>query len=450
MKLSLQEKIAYGLGDTASNLVFMTVINFLLFYYTDIFGLSAAAVGTLFLVVRSVDAVVDVAVGVAADRTNTRWGKFRPWLLWTAGPLTIISVLTFTTPDWSPGLKLVYAWATYLLLMVAYSMINIPYGALSAVMTDDLHERTALSGMRMACAQVGGLIVAAGTLPLIAFFSGGEANRALGYQRTMMVFATMSLALFLLAFLGTRERIHPSSNQAGDLRADLAMLAKNGPWIVLSMVSVLAFIIFSLRQGAVIYYYKYYLGHESAATLFFIVSSLAAIPGALLAAPLSHRLGKRETLQLGAIACSVFTAAIFLIPPGHPVLLQGANALSSLAMFLIAPMIFSMLGDTADYADWKFRRRSTGIVFSAASFSMKVGMGAGGALGGLLLGYFGYLPGREQSVSAVRGIVLMLTLLPAAGYLLLVPLMRLYRLDAQTSQLMRAELALRRNQTDGS
>jgi len=449
MKLSLYEKIVYGLGDMASNLVFMTVMNFLLFFYTDIYGLSAAAVGTLFLVVRTFDAVVDVLVGVAADRTRTRWGKFRPWLLWMAGPLAVVAIFTFTTPDWAPGPKLIYAWVTYMLLMFAYSAINIPYNALSAVMTDDLHERTALSGVRMACAQIGGLAVAAGTLPMIAFFGGAEADPARGYQRTMMVFAAVSLVLFLITFFGTRERVHPPADQGSDLRADLAMLVKNRPWVVLSIASVLLFILFSVRQGAVIYYYKYYLRQESVASLFFIVTSLAAIPGALLAAPLSRRLGKRETFQFGAIAFTVFNGVMFLIPPGHVGLLQAANVLSSLAMFLVAPMIPSMLGDTADYAEWKFRRRSTGIVFSAASFSMKVGMGVGGALSGALLSYFGYVPRTEQGASAVRGVVLMLTLLPAGGFLLLVPLMRLYLLDAQTSELMREELVLRRSQSSG-
>ena len=446
MKLSLQEKLAYGVGDTASNLIFTTVMSFLLFYYTDIFGLSAAAAGTLFLGVRVTDAVVDVLVGVAADRTQTRWGKFRPWILWMAGPMAVIAVLTFTTPDWSYPAKLVYAWVTYLLLMFAYSAINIPYGALSAVMTDDLHERTSLAGVRMAFAQIGGLIVAACTLPLIGFFSGAAGVRALGYQRTMILFGAVALVMFLVTFFGTRERVQPPPGQHHDLRADLVMLGQNRPWLVLAAASAFMFVFFSVRLGVVIYYFKYYVGHESGASLFFTVTSLAAIPGALFSAPLSRRIGKRATFQLGCVGAAIFSGVIFFIPPGSALPLQAANALGSASIFLMAPLLFSMLGDTADYADWKWRRRSTGIIFSASAFAGKVGMGLGGALTGALLTHFGYVAGVEQSASTVQGIVLMMSALPAVGFVLIALFMYLYSLDEPTSTAMHTELSLRKMQ----
>ena len=444
MKLPLKEKLAYGVGDTASNLIFTTVMSFLLFYYTDIFGLTAAAAGALFLGVRVTDAFVDVFVGVAADRTQTRWGKFRPWLLWMAGPFAVVAVLTFTTPDWSYPAKLIYAWVTYLLLMFVYSAINIPYGALSAVMTDDVHERTSLSGVRMSFAQIGALIVAAGTLPLIGYFSGAGGDRALGYQRTMLLFAAVALILFLVTFLGTRERVHPPEGQHSDLRTDISMLFRNRPWMVLAAASAFLFVFYSIRLGVVIYYFKYYLGEESAASVFFTVSSLSAIPGALLSAPLSRRLGKRTTFQLGSLGAAVFNAVIFFISPGHPILLQAANVLGSISIFIMAPLIFSMLADTADYADWKFRRRSTGIVFSASAFAGKVGMGLGGALTGMLLTAVGYVPGAEQAETTVRGIVLMISVLPGAGFVLLSLFMCLYSLDEKMSAEMHSELAARR------
>lgn len=444
MKLPLREKIAYGLGDTASNLIFMTVLNFLLFYYTDVFGLTAAAAGTLLLVVQVIDAFVDIFVGIAADRTQTRWGKFRPWLLWMAAPLAIIGVLTFTTPAWSPGMKLAYASLTYLLLMVTYSMVNVPFGALSGVMTNDNHERASLSGVRLAFAQVGGLIVSMGTLPMVRYFSGSAGDRASGFQHTMMVFGTVAFVLLLITFGGTTERIQPPSTQHHDLGADLAMLKKNTPWIVLTGATIGMFLFLSARVSMVVYYFKYYVGQESGATLFFSIISLAAIPGALLSAPLARRFGNRGVFQVGIAASAVFGGAIYFVPAGDNWLLEILNALSAGALFLVAPLTFAMLGDTADFGEWKFRRRSTGIIFSGGSFAAKVGMGLGAALAGGLLTSFGYVAGTAQNQSTVRGIVLLITVIPAAGYFAIAGLMRLYSLDETTFAIMRAELDARR------
>ena len=441
MNLSLKEKLAYGVGDTASNLVFMTMLNFLPFFYTDIFGISAAAVGSLFLGVRVMDAFVDVSVGVFADRTHTRWGNFRPWLLWFCVPFAVTAILTFTTPQWSPGAKLAYAWVTYSLLMIAYSAINVPYGALLGVMTSDPHARTSLSGVRMVCAQIGGLIVAGGTLPLINYFSGAQRDRALGYQRTMIVFGIFGMLLFLATFLFTRERIAPPADQQHDLKADVRMLFKNVPWIVVSVAGAVLFIFVSVRLGVVLYYFKYYIGDESKASLFFIISSLAAIPEALLSAPISLRLGKRRTFQLGLLLAGCFFAAVVVVPPDGVWLLQTLNALGSISTFIVAPLIYSMLGDTADYAAWKFRRRSTGIIFSASSLASKVGMGLGGALTGALLTHFGYVANAAQTPEAVRGLVLMSSIFPAIGFFLIAAWMMAYRLDEKTSETMRIELA---------
>ncbi|MBC2605037.1 MFS transporter [Pelagicoccus albus] len=444
MKLAFREKLAFGAGDTASNLVFMTMLNFLPYFYTDIFGISAAAVGTLLLFVRVGDAFIDVSVGVIADRTHTRWGKFRPWLLWFAVPFGVAAVLTFTTPDWTENSKIVYAWVTYSILMVAYSAINVPYGALSAVMTTDLHERTSLSGVRMVFAQIGGLIVAGGTLPLIAYFSGDSGDRAHGYQMTMILFGSIATALFLITFFGTRERIEVPADQENNLKADLLMLIKNRPWVVISVSGAILFIFFSVRMAVVMYYFNYYVGDESQATLFFTLASIAAIPGALLSAPISKRIGKKRTFQLGAAFGVLSLAAFYFVPADSFWLLHGLNAFASVSIYIMAPLIFSMLGDSADYADWKFKRRSTGIIFSASALVGKVGMGLGGALTGLLLTYFGYVAGSDQSEETVRGIVIMASIVPAVGYLIILGFMELYNLDEEMAEQMRMELERRR------
>ena len=255
MKLSFKEKVGYGLGDFAYNLVFSTLMLYLMFFYTDVFGIPAAAVGTLMLVISVWDAVSDPLMGGIADRTTTRWGKFRPYLMWLAVPFAVSTALTFTTPPFSVSGKIIYAYITYFLLMTVFTAINVPYSALSGVMTDDSIERTGLNAYRMGFSQFGNLLVGAGTLPLVALLGSG--NQALGYQLTMVIFGILALVLFLVCFYATRERISPPEGQKKSLKADLRMLMMNRPWQIIFIVGILSFIfiILSLVLLCQIYFY---------------------------------------------------------------------------------------------------------------------------------------------------------------------------------------------------
>jgi GPH family glycoside/pentoside/hexuronide:cation symporter len=440
MKLSIQEKLAYGIADTAQNLVIGMTMSFLLYYYTEIFGLAAAAAGTLFLGVRLADGVVDLLIGVAADRTRTRWGRFRPWLLWSAGPLCVSAVLTFTKPDWGSEAKLVYAWITYLFLMVAFSAFTVPFGALSAVMTDDIHERTSLSGIRFAFAGIGYLIVGSATLPLIKIFKSLGSEPARSFQYTMMVYAVVAFALFLFTFFKTHERILPPARQTRDVMADLTMLQQNCPWMLITSVAVLITCIATLRFGVPLYYFKYYVGNQAGASLYLALIPIWNICGALASAPLSRRLGKRAAFKWGSFLASGSCALIFFLPPDSTIFLQTTNVVASLAIGTISPLIFSMLADTADYGEWKCGRRSEGIIFSGLSFGFKMGIGLGGALTGILLAAFGYAAGEVQPKSAVYGIVLLMSIFPALGYAAVGVLISLYPLDEIRTLGIRSDL----------
>jgi len=441
-RISLKEKIGYGLGDTASNFVFNMVTMYLTFFYTDIFGIPAAAMGTLFLFSRIWDAVNDPIMGAVADRTNTKWGKFRPYLLWFAVPFAFLAFLTFSTPSLSGGGKIVYAWVTYILLMMAYTAINIPYSALSGVITADHRERTTLSAFRMGLANVGGLIVAAGTLPLVGML--GKGDQAKGFSLTMGVYGIIAVILFFICFSSTKERVAPPAGQKTSLKEDLRMLTKNRPWIIIFLVGVATFTFFIVRMGVVMYYFTYVVGDQSRAGLFMTLGSVTGILAVILTKPVSSLLGKKGTFILGQAVAIASYVVFYYVSPQNLGLLYALQVIGTAGMMMTVPLLWAMIGDTADYAEWKFNMRKTGIVFSAATFSHKFGMGLGGALTGALLTFFGYQAGAAQSAQAVNGLRLMMSYVPAAGCALTILLMLLYPLNDDQCDTMKNELAGRR------
>ncbi len=453
LKLSYREKFGYGLGDTASNFIWGTMISFLLFYYTDIFGIPAAAAGTLFLFARVSDGFVDLIVGATADRTKTRWGKFRPYLLWFCVPMAAIFVATFTTPNLSVDGKIIYAWVTYNLMMIIYTAINIPYGALSGVMTDDPLDRTSLNSFRMTGAQIGSLTVNALTLPLIQAF--GHGDKARGYQYTVMLFALIAVVCFLGTFFFTRERIQPPAGQNTKLLDDVRRLFVNVPWLIMCVAG--GSIIFSIiRAGAIIYYCKYYLGIEHSSTqlfgfipmddisYFLTLGSLGFIAGAVTLRQWVKVFGKKNlyiiTLLLGGALCAV----IYFVPPEQLAAAYVIQVFIGLVGGINAPLYFAMIGDTADFAEWKFNVRTTGIIFSSSSFMQKIGLGIGGALSGYLLNHYGYVAGAVQTAASNHGILLMVSLIPAAGSVLVALAFFLYPLDEAFCHRIRDDLAMRR------
>ena len=446
-KLTFLEKFGYGLGDTASNFVWGTMMSFLMFYYTDIFGIAAAAVGTLFLFARVSDGFVDFMMGAIADRTQTRAGKFRPYLLWMSIPLAVVFVLTFTTPSVGMTAKIVYAWVTYNLLMVFYTAINIPYSALSGVMTDDPLDRTSLNSYRMALAQVGGFIVNAATLPLIAWF--GHGNKTVGYQWTVVLFASIAVLLFLATYATTRERIQPPPTQKTNLGQDLKSLFANRHWVIMFLAGITALTFIIVRCSTVIYYCNYYLHLDAKATsAFLVMGNIGFIAGAVSTRFLVKAYGKKYSYILTQLGLAATCAGFYWLAPEQRLLINALQILNGAVGGLNATLYWAMIADTADFAEWKFGVRTTGIVFSATTCSQKVGMGIGGAITGALLTRFGYVAGAAQTPMANHGILLLVSLIPAAGFALIAGVFLLYGLTEPLCHTMREDLTARRNERE--
>ena len=445
MTLSIKEKIGFGLGDTASNLVWGTLMSFIMYYYTDVFGITAAAVGTMFLFARAFDGVTDFITGAIADRTNTRWGKFRPYLLWMCAPLAIVTVLTFTVPDFDPTGKLVYAWVTYNVLMLFYTAINIPYSALSGVMTDDPLDRTSLNSYRMVLAQCGGFLVNGAMLPLVKFF--GKGNEALGFQLTTALFGLIVICLFLVTFATTKERIHPEPEQKTSLKEDLATLFRNRHWIIMFAAGMLDLTFIIVRAGTLVYYCKYYLNlDEARTTTFLLLGNVGFILGAVCSRFLVRAVGKKQGLILAHVLMAVSAGGAYLIAPSAIGLAFALQILHTIGGGFNATLYWAMIADTADFSEWKFKVRTTGIVFSATTCSQKIGMGIGGAAAGFLLSSFGYVAGAVQTDHANHGILMLVTVIPAVGFAIVAALFRFYGLTEELCTTIRTDLGERRIQ----
>ncbi len=441
-RLSVKEKIGYGLGDAASNFYWQMFMNFLLFFYTDVFGISAAAAGTMFLVVRIWDTANDPLMGLIADRTESRWGKFRPWLIWGALPIGIIGVLTFTTPGFGMTGKLVYAYITYSLMIMAYTVVNIPYSALMGVMTPDSMERTSLSSYRFVLAMAATFVVQGATLPLVKAL-GGE-SQAAGFQRTLMIYSVAAVALFYLTFRLTKERVRPPQAQKTPLRNDLRDLSHNGPWLVMFLIGIFALTYNCIRSGAVIYYFKYYVGRESLTSAFMMAGTAAVIVGIMLTNFFASRFGKRNLYIALMGVTTVLTTLFYFVPRENIVAVFGLHIAISFFLAPTAPLIWAMYADTADYSEWKWNRRATGLVFSAASFAQKMGYTIGGALAGWLLAYFGFKANVVQTEATQNGIRLLISVIPAVGSALAAAAACFYTLDEPFMKRIEADLAKRR------
>jgi glycoside/pentoside/hexuronide:cation symporter, GPH family len=444
-KLSVKEKIGYGLGDTASHFVWDMVGFWILIFYTDTFGISAAAAGTIMLIARFWDMFSDPLMGIIADRTNTRWGKFRPYLLWMALPYSILAVLTFSTPDIGDTGKVIYAGVTYLLLMSVFTAINLPYSSLGAVMTSNSYERAGLNSYRFIFAFIGQFIVTGTALYLANYF--GKGDNAKGYQYTLMLFAAISFVLFMITFKSTKERIQPPTKQQKNLKQDIKNLFKNRPWVILFFVGIISFVMFALQNLSIAYYFKYYIGKEESVQLFNVIGTVALILGIPFSKPLSERFGKRNVYMASSLLSGLFFILLYL--PGNENI-YSVYILNILAKFTYAPavpLLWTMLADAADYSEWKFERRATGLVFSAATFAQKAGWGIGGALAGWMLALFQFVPNVEQTATSINGIKLMISVFPGVLYMSCVILLWYYAIDHKTCLQMERELDQRRRES---
>jgi len=449
-KISVVEKTAYGLGDMASCLFYQTFSMFLLYFYTDVFGISAAAAGTMFLAVRMLDTFYDPVVGMMADRTNSKYGKFRPWILYTVVPFGVIGFLTFYTPELATSAKLVYAYVTYTAMMFIYSTINVPYGALMAVMTPNSLERTSLSAFRSISAFIGGIIVQAFTLKLVHVFglikphANGSVNEQFGFSAAMGIYSILAVIMFLTTFFLCKERVKPVSDVQSSLKKDVKDLFNNVPWLILTIVGIMTCLYVAIRNGSIIYYFKYYvnsagtadlfgfkIGADALVSTFMVVGTACSILGTIMLKPMATLIGKKRIYMVSMSLGTVLSIAYYFLGKDQISLMFLFQALCNFAVGPAMAMMWSMYADTADYSEWKTGRRATGLIYSSANFAQKFGWSIGGAIAGYLLAYFGFVANAPATAETEHGVKILFAIMPAFWSVIAVIALFFYQLDEQ-------------------
>ncbi len=452
--LKVREYIGYALGDMASNLFFVTFNIFLIYYYVDVWAIPAASISFMMLAVRFFDAVNDPVMGLIADRTETRWGKFRPYLLWGAVPYGISGYLMFAGPDLGDSGKLVYAYATYTLMLTAYTVVNVPYSSMLGVISPSSRTRGVASSFRFVGAFTGGFLVSLLARPLVKALGGGD--QVLGFQYTIAIFAVASIAMFWLCFATTKERVKPPPAQKTDVRAELGELVRNYPWVMLLVATIFSTTFMALRQGSTLFYFKYVIGDDGTpilfgtfdrSTVFLSTGMLAQIFGTAALGFIVRRVDKKKLAAVLSAVTGVSFAAFFFLPTDNYWLLVAVNAFGTFCMGPTSALTWAMYGDVADYGEWKFGRRSTALVYSASLFSIKTGIMIGGALVPVFLGSFGFVRNAEQSATAILGITLAFTLMPGLFAILKGVAIWIYPLDQRRVDEVEQALATRRAQT---
>jgi GPH family glycoside/pentoside/hexuronide:cation symporter len=455
-RLKIREYVGYALGDTASNLFFQTFNIFLTYYYVDVWGLAASAVGWMVLIVRLWDAFADPVMGLIADRTQTRWGKFRPYLLWMAIPYGVCGYLIFGNPDLGPAGKLIYAYVTYTLMLLAYTGINVPYSSLLGVLSPESRTRTIAASFRFVGAFGGGLLISLLVRPLVKEFGGADEVR--GFQYTMAIFAVISVLLFWVCFATTKERVRPPPGQITNIAGELSELGKNRPWVILLAVAVFSTSFITLRQGSTLFYFKYCIGDDGSLLFgkfdrptLFLSSGMACMMLGTACLGLFARMADKRTL---AVILSLITglsfASFYLLPTDNFGLLLAVNAIGTFCMGPTSALVWAMYADVADYGEWKFGRRSTGLVYSASLFALKTGTMIAGGLLPWFLDRFGFVRNVAQTPDALLGITLAFSLMPGVLAGLKAATLWLYPLNQSKVDRIERELRERRTAADGS
>jgi glycoside/pentoside/hexuronide:cation symporter, GPH family len=475
LKLSVLEKVGYSLGDLAANLIFQTLMTFLAFFYTDIYKIPAGTASVIIFVGGFFGAFFNVVMGAIADRTNTRWGKFRPWILWTAIPFGVIAMLAFTTPNFGQTGKLIYALVTYFLLVIIYSANNLPYSALSGVITGDMKQRNSLSSYRFVAVMFAQFIIQVLLLPLVLIF--GHGDKAAGFKTVMTFFAITGVIFFVITFLTTRERIVPAQDKKSSVSQDLKDLSKNRPWVIMLFLTILVFITLALKGGMYIYYFKYYLDETAIASflenigfnrftvwlyqttgfqwpndaatsgnsLFNASGIIFMIAGIMLSKPLADRFGKRDVFGIFLFLSAVFLLMFNFYSPGSITLVFITQILHGFFYGVTIPLLWAMIADVADYSEWKNNRRATAIIFSAMIFGLKIGLSVGGALGAGLLAKYGYIAeSPHQTASTVSGIRMSVSVYPFIVFVLGVILLAGYKINKRMELAIENDLKKRR------
>ncbi|AHF14266.1 transporter [Niabella soli DSM 19437] len=466
-KLSVAEKLGYSLGDLAANLVFQTLLTYLAFFYTDIYGLKPEHASVIMLIVGLIAAFgFNPVIGALADRTATRWGKFRPWILWTAVPLGIVAILAFSTPAFSYKGKVIYAAATYSLLLLFYASNNLPYAALSGVITGDRKERNSLSSYRFVAVMLAQFFVQVFMLSIIE--AAGHGNKSAGIEKVMTWLAVIGTVLLLITFFTTRERIVPSAEQRSGVKEDLGDLLKNRPWIIMLVLTTLVFVTLAMKGGSYVYYFKNYVNKERLAAFvhpvigflsgaglnFFGEDPVSAgfglfnaggiifmIVGIILSKKFADKYGKRDVFGICLFLSTLFILAFVFYPPQAVGLMFASQILHGFFYGLTIPLLWAMIADVADYSEWKNNRRATAIIFSAMMVGLKVGLSLGSALLTWILGLYAYIPDSNvEPASAIQGTKLLVSIFPAIPFLAGCILLFFYPIDKKMEVAIEADL----------
>ncbi|MDW7692876.1 MFS transporter [Flammeovirgaceae bacterium SG7u.111] len=470
-KLSTKEKIGYSLGDLSANLIFQTLITYLAFFYTDVFGLEQNTASSVIFWVGMVAALVfNPLIGVLADRTNTKWGKFRPWVLWTAVPLGIASLLTFTTPDLDASGKIIYAVVTYSILLFLYAANNLPYSSLSGVITGDMSERNSLSSYRFVAVMVAQFIVQVFMFPFIEYVGGGD--KVEGFSKVNTFLAITGTVLLIITFLTTKERIIPKPEQKSTLKEDFGDLIKNKPWVIMLVVTILVFVTLAMKGGSYLYYFQNYVDQESLSAFLVPVDKLFSSMGLSFDSPasmgfalfnaggiifmivgisfsknLADKYGKRDVFQLFLFISTVPILLFYFYEPYSIVIIFISQILHGFFYGITIPLLWAMIADVADYSEWKNNRRATAIIFSAMLMGLKIGLTVGGSLIPKINNWYGYIPNSDtQSESALSGIKMLVSIYPSITFFVACALLFFYKLNKQMEVKIEKELSDRRNE----
>ncbi len=472
-KLSITEKIGYGLGDLAANLVFQTLMTYLAYFYTDIYGLQADDATALMFIVGTIAAFgFNPIVGAIADRTKSKWGKFRPWILWTAVPLGVISVLAFTTPDFSYKGKVVYAVVTYTLLLLLYASSNLPYSALSGVITGNMKERNSISSFRFVAVMFAQFFVQVFMLPIIIY--AGEGDKAVGIEIVMTWLAIIGTILLLITFFTTKERVIPKKEQESTLREDFADLISNKPWVIMLILTTLTFISLAMKGGSYVYYFENFIdvsyltnfispileflssvginffGNDPVSAGFGLFNAggiIFMIIGIGFSKPLADKYGKRNVFGWFLFISTLFILLFYFLKPTSIAFIFGAQILHGFFYGITIPLLWAMIADVADFSEWKNNRRATAIIFSAMMVGLKLGLTVGSSLVTQILSSYGYVANSElgQSSEAVLGTKLLVSVYPSIPFLMSVALLFFYEINKSMETQIELDLKQRRN-----
>ena len=482
IKLSVGEKIGYSLGDLSANLIFQTLMTFLAFFYTDVYKIAPASASAIIFTGGMLGAFFNPVMGAIADRTSTRWGKFRPWILWTAVPFGVMAILAFSTPDFGEKGKMAYALITYIILVVVYSANNLPYAALSGVLTGNIAERNSISSYRFVAVMVAQFVVQVLLLPLVLILGDGDKTK--GFENTMTLFAAVGVVFFIITFLTTKERVIPKPEQKSSVREDLGDLARNRPWIAMLVLTILVFVTLSLKGGSYVYYFENYISEahlaaflndigfngfidglnnllskiglhgfqwpEDAPTsgfsLFNAGGIIFMIVGIIFSKKLADRFGKRDVFGVGLFLSALCLLVFVFYSPESIALVFATQILHGLFYGLTIPLLWAMIADVADYSEWKNNRRATAIIFSAMIFGLKAGLSIGGSLVAGILGGYGYDESLAvQSPEVINGIKLLISVFPTITFMLGFTCLFFYAIDKKKEVQIEKELSKRRS-----